>query len=497
MTISEEQVAAYVTGSLSNSGIVYGLAEIHRALPVYRTVLGHGLYHLPFFFVADLLQILENGFEVRFRSEESNEPSPSDSAIRKTRMRYERECLGRLLQTSDITSAIEIAATSDNPAGAIERLLLQILTVLGPHFPKEHLLNPGLLRDFALPSDDESLVDLQESTTFHPDIATFLANLNANVNWSQLLFEEDLFELAHLDTLGTEHLRVGCRQILELSRRLKATEPHQIDLNKHEEGAETAFVDETHFPSGGLAGLTNRGSFENLLTSELVYLDEGTKDISLFELRYAEGELLFYLRDSGNLRRKRRSIHFVFDLGPLFETKQPGYDWQYSVLLQGLCLRLLHDLFAIFEMDALRFHFHYLKGKRMTPTSESFLEGEIGIMRTVLADYVKHGWVTFDTPSTLKLESLVDPKRKSYAVILTATKTATTWQDLIAPFEDEEPNSLHTAMVAVDTETDPTTRSPLGPLTNEAKALIELPRAGLTIEELAVRRDAILANLVG
>lgn len=492
MNLNKDQLEPYLLGSLHCSGLVYTRGDLSLALPIYRRMLGAGHYHLPFFMVVDFLILFTKGYEVQFRSEQnrqqdSHQKLDNEEELgidRKLVMRYERECLGRLLQSSDIAAGIEITTTSPDPEAATERLLHQILRSVAPHYPQEYLLNPGLLRGYTLPD----VLELEQFSPQHlfPLIEDFLGRLNAGVNWEKLLYEEDLFELANLENLGTDHLRVGCRQILEVSRLLRSPEPVELDLASHEDGSDTAFVDETHYPTGGLSGLTNRGSFENLLTSELVYLDEGTKDISLFELRYVEGELLFYLRDSGNLRRKRRSIHFVLDVGQVFESKLPGYDWQYSVLLQGFCLRLLHDLFEVFEMDALRFHFHYIITEEIAKVQDSFFQGEIGLMKTVLSDYTKHEWVTFDTMTEVSLEELVDPKRKSYAVILSDPSSLNKWQKQIAQLEKQD-IALHTALVSVDSET---------PVSSGRGVAIELPRSGLSSQELSIRKDAVLEALV-
>ena len=66
-----------------------------------------------------------------------------------------------------------------------------------------------------MPNEAES--DDLDAAIFPPLIEAFLANINANVRWGQLLHDEDLFELTHIEALATDHLRVGCRQILEVS----------------------------------------------------------------------------------------------------------------------------------------------------------------------------------------------------------------------------------------------------------------------------------------
>lgn len=476
MHIEKDQLSAYLLGSLKCSGVVCHRAEVISALSVYRQLLAGGCYHLPFFLVVDLLMVLEKGYDVQFRSDFDYE----NAGDRKLLMRYERECLGRILQSPEIGVAIEIAGTSQVSRQVTERLLAQVVRSIESFYPKVYLLNPGLLRDYQFP--DQWQVNDDFSNEIEGHLERFIGALGAGINWSGLLYDEDIFELSHLEVLNSDHLRVGCRQILEVSRLLGKSDPVSLDIASHEDGADTAYLDETHYPTGGLAGLTNRGSFENLLTSELVYLDEGTKDVSLFELRYAEGELLYYMRDSGNLRRKRRSVHFIIDVGIVFENKASGYDWQYSVLLQGICLRLLHDLFQIFETDALRFHFHYIIAGDIETGEREFFEGEIGVMKTVLSDYVKHDWVTFQSLGDIGLEELVDLKRKTYAVVFSGPESRECWESRFVAAASEELN-LHRILVGVDCDS-PEGQWPV------------LPAEGLSIDQLNQLRGQILEGLI-
>ena len=487
--ITAETLPDHIFGSLAWSGIEWSAAGVRMetSIAVYRRVVSAGFYHLPFHLVFDFYGVLSQGFEVKFRAEgetdgdgDGSDPEPG----RRVRMRYERECLGRLLQAPDVTAAMEIAQTSPQREACLGRLLVQLMKHFAPLYPKWIELNPGLLRDAELSFSEIPACDDSGGTDrFGEALGIFIAEVNDHVRWGSLLHEEDRFELAHLEALVTDHLRVGCRQIVEVSRRLANLQPLRLDLASHEGDADTAFLDETHYPTGGLSGLANRGTMENLVTSELAYLDESAGGVSLFDLRHAEGELLFYLRDSGTLRRKRRTIHFILDAGEAFEMKHRGYDYQYSVLIQGMCLRLLHDLFEIFETDALRFHFHYLP----TGGAPEFLEAEIGMMRTVLADYVKHDWVRLSVVEgdAIDLDDFIDPVRKSYAVIFTGTDHVEAWRAGIeALAEDEAP--LFSALVEI------------GGASDAAEAFqICLPQSGLELSELSRRKDAVLETLVG
>lgn len=481
--VSAEQLPAYLGGSLCLAGTdTLQRPALQSALECYRHLLGRGHYHLPFFLIADLLALVTSGYQTRFLSERAPATEEPDD-VRVLRSRYERECLGRLLQSPDLITASEIIETTPDP-GQRRRVLELLCNTLAPCYPKEWQVNPAQLRDLSAASltrgtPEEQLASLpgaNEAHPFLPQLEQFLNTMNEEVRWGSLLHEEDFFELTHFAALSSDYLRLGSRQLIELNRKLESTGVLREDLKPNEDDVDTAFLDETHYPTGGITGLTNRGSFENLVMSELAYMDEGTDEVSLFNLRFVENELLFYYRDSGNLRRKRRTIHFIFDLGDLITTKAIGYDYQYSVLLHGLALRFIDDLFALFELDSLRFRFHHL----VSPGNAEFLEGERGLLKTVLADYLRHGWVDFSSSSALNLEEFPDPKRKTYAVVFSSPDRMDSWQAQQKAAQDNElPITIALCQVGP---------SQPGPL--------DLPASGLALTEIRERKDEMLRTLI-
>jgi hypothetical protein len=59
-----------------------------------------------------------------------------------------------------------------------------------------------------------------------------------------------------------------------------------------------------HYPAGGFDAISTRGSFENLVRTEVAYVGEGCAEpggVDLFDVRFVEGELLFYTRDESPL----------------------------------------------------------------------------------------------------------------------------------------------------------------------------------------------------
>ena len=78
----------------------------------------------------------------------------------------------------------------------------------------------------------------------------------------------------------------------------------------------TSLTDEDHYPTGGFSSIATTGTMENLVISELIYMeDPADKDaaggVDLFDLRYAEGELLYYTRDESQFVRDHRAVGFA------------------------------------------------------------------------------------------------------------------------------------------------------------------------------------------
>jgi hypothetical protein len=102
---------------------------------------------------------------------------------------------------------------------------------------------------------------------------------------------------------------------------------------------DTHLADESLYPAGGFTAITPGGSnanVENLVTSELVYMEDGPEP-DVFTLRYVEGELLYYTRDDSVFRRHRQVIGFALgaDLDDA-RVKDRELPWQRLILALGL-----------------------------------------------------------------------------------------------------------------------------------------------------------------
>lgn len=387
-------------------------------LESYAQLCYQGLNHVPLYIVTDLICCF-NPDSLHFRSDADNIPV----AIQ----RYEREFLNRIIQILAATSVLEINYSSSNKWPFQQRLLYLILKPIASCYPQNKVCNPAEIRDLESFADFDGEADAE--IDLPTELESFLDNLS-NFTWISILNESDLFELRHLDYLKTDHLRLGCRQVIELKEMFNELPAGTLLVNESEDEAESSYIDETHYPAGGLAGLTNKGPIENMVASEMMFLEEQVGHLNLFDLRFLEQQQLYFMRDSGTLKRKRRKIHFIFDMDRLFEQKSRGYEWQFSILSQGICYRLLEDFFTIFEADAVIAELHYIAGN----CSSDFIHGEVNIMKLLLKDYSLHDKVHFNVYSSDSLPELEDKKRKSYAVIFAADKLGK-WQDFFSNYE--------------------------------------------------------------
>ena len=489
----------YVSGSLRWAATRPDASALARALVHYRRLAGLGFHHLPFMLVADLALICEQGPDTPFLSDARHGGGGMagwGEAERALRLRYENQLLGRLLLEPSVGEALDILRHHRGSPEALEqrvaRLLELLLRHIAPHYPAEPRLNPAHLRAVDLDADvlaahGRLTAALEDEAFFSARLEALLQGVSGALSWSQLLLPEDLFELEHQEVLHEEAVRIGCRQLLEIERRLGDVDVRQIAVADEGE-SESAFIDETLYPTGGLVGLTNRGSLENLVLSELVYIDRALK-VDLFDLRLMEGELLYYLRDDGVLRRKRRVVHLLLDADLSLLRKPRDYACQLSILAQGLMLRLTRDLRALFALDALEVRLWYLHSG--TEADAAHWMADQALLELLLADELARGLVTLQAearpqPLSALAPRLREERRKTYAVILTDAPRAAAWRALAREWLEER-QPIYALPVAFE----------LPSLEAEEAGHLILPADGAPLDTLSTLKDELIRALVG
>jgi hypothetical protein len=178
-------------------------------------------------------------------------------------------------------------------------------------------VNPSIVRGLLRESPEEVLT-AGSAGVAEPAAAVFWAKVYEQLvtgfrGAGELLTRADVFELERGVALEWMGQRVALRQILRYAELVQAAiaRPRARARSEHAE-APTRLHDEDVYPVGGYAALSQRGTIESLLPSQLAYMESDRPD--LFDIKYVRDELLFFSRDENQHFRRRSTV--VFALWP-------------------------------------------------------------------------------------------------------------------------------------------------------------------------------------
>lgn len=218
-----------------------------------------------------------------------------------------------------------------------------------------------------------------------PSVIRELQELVGNVrNTGQLLGAEDIFELESGTALSKFGQRIALRQVLQAEEYLRQGLPKDKPRGMSRDYAvATNILEEDTYPIGGFTSITNRGTMESLLRSELAYIEDDQRP-DIFDIKYVRDELLYYSRDENQFFRRRVCFQFVLD-ATLTQTrvKDVGSNWQRIISLLAMIVTSVRCLSDWLSSDALRFEILFVKqrGKRI-------LHDEFLLLETILQDEV-------------------------------------------------------------------------------------------------------------
>ncbi|MGZ3448466.1 MAG: hypothetical protein ACXVEF_02640 [Polyangiales bacterium] len=276
-------------------------------------------------FVIDLGTLLLGG------TIDARAPTAADPQLARLVSAYEHQVLARiagdpfLLTAGDAIARLPRALVA-SAIGLTTATLLSRIGFVGLALPA------GAIRALTRGRDRDPFAALRDDA---PSLERLTAGYERLVHCARgarsLLAEQDVFVLEHLDVLESLAQRVAMAQVLEAEEALTEGLPKRLPRRRAGGPVATALEDEDTYPVGGFSSITTSGSLENVVTSELVYMDDDAS-LDLFDLRYAEGELLYYTRDEATLIRRRRAIDFVLD--PSLESarsRDADLPWQRSI----------------------------------------------------------------------------------------------------------------------------------------------------------------------
>jgi len=244
-----------------------------------------------------------------------------------------------------------------------------------------------LRRALARPREERDAagkLELRDSTSIADWIADAYTRLARGARQSRSLVDDgEVFSIDHLEVLGSMSRRLAAEHINAAATAITGRLPRRLPAKREQRGIkDTQLADDTVYPAGGFTAITSSStaSIENLVTSELVYMEDGPDVVDLFTLRYVEGELLYYTRDDSVFRRHKHVI--VFALGPdLTEARVKDADvpWQRLVLSLGMLVAAIRWLTEQLGHEALTVHLAFppriLAAER--ELVELLLEGEV------------------------------------------------------------------------------------------------------------------------
>ena len=381
---------------LVESAGFFGIAEspevgVPRALGWLLEIWGAGESHLPFVLVHDLGHVLLQGGAVRFASGLSLTDWPIEEQT--ARLSYEDTVLGRWLRDATVDAAqLAIAGVAEvNRQAALAHAL--VLALAEPLRVADELLdgNAASLRAVhgaILDALATHGIDVEWRAFVRTQLAMALAVLPTGA----LFTPADLWELAHFDAVPSESLRLALRQLHEVRDAVEAPSPGL--LGHVQRRAREVVVEDTTadaFPAGGFDGISQRGRFENLVRTEIGYVDvdvlPGVADA--FDIRYVLGELLYYTRDDSPLLDAHRKVTLRFDGIDRMRDKHAELPLQTAVLVQGLGLALHRDLCAAFGRPAVTLDLRWTRDGASLAADE-----ECSLLATSLGTDVAHGRVT-------------------------------------------------------------------------------------------------------
>ncbi|HEY8505090.1 MAG TPA: hypothetical protein VIL46_10950 [Gemmataceae bacterium] len=258
-------------------------------------------------------------------------------------------------------------------------------------------LPPGVIRGLLEEKPDDVLVRGWELVAAEGPsellLRIYREVIEASRRMAELLALEDVIALEQRTALADMGQYVAHRQVLQMANRLAAGLPQKKvrPLSGRRE-VPTRVLDEDTYPVGGFSSISNRGTIESLLHSQLAYMEPAVAydGPDLFDVKYVRDELYYYSRDENQFLRRRRS--FVFALFPdLVGTrfKDKELPCQRGVLLLALLLTAVRKLSDWLSTDALAFEFVFPGG-----ANPPALAHEIELVRMLLREQIENGTVT-------------------------------------------------------------------------------------------------------
>jgi hypothetical protein len=204
---------------------------------------------------------------------------------------------------------------------------------------------------------------------------------------AEVLDPEDVIALEQRTALADMGEYVAHRHILQSTARYESRLPARpVHPMIGRQEVPTRVLDEDQYPVGGYTSISNRGSIESLLHSQLAYMEEDERP-DLFDTKFVRDELFYYSRDENQFLRRRRMFLFVFDPSLVHaRVKDAKLPFQRIVLTVAVVLAVIRRLSDWLSTDALRFELIFPTANGASP-----LEAEAKLFEILLSELRANG----------------------------------------------------------------------------------------------------------
>jgi hypothetical protein len=402
-------------------------------------------------------------------------PVPTDDAALSTAVRrYEDALLGRLAVEGRLASAGFAVARlpREMHAQAVGILVAGVLSRIDYDAGME--AQPGIVRQLTHRKHDEALQRgyglLRDDAHVRRRLTEAYASLARSAQKARdLIGDADLFALENLTVLSSLTQRLAIADVVRAQEAIAEALPRRLPRRRRKEGdIASKLEDESAYPAGGFSSVSTSGSLENLVSSELIYMDppqssaqrgrgggaSASPGVDLFDMRYVEGELLYYTRDEAIFVRRRRLVVLVLsaDLARA-RVKDRELPWQRIVLVLGVVLVLTKKLAELLGEEALEIQVIFLHEdtEARTPLSE-----EQALAELMLREWRDKGMVEVRSASWSDVVGLTatNAKRALVEVVRFRSGSPTPSRDVLqdesgAPMRSKE-RPLDARVVAAD-----------------------------------------------
>lgn len=422
------QARAWVAAGLANIRVGdAGVEQLAGEAAAIATVLTERGSLPPVGVVVDIGRLLAGG------SPRSDDTSHAALSLRATLRGYRDQLLARLeasVELEPLVDACAALASDELRQRAVALVIVRLLRRLG--FGAGVAIAPGLLREMALAPVDEldepvTAAELELIAGAYGELVTGTRRVG------RLLEPADTFLVERIEALGDLAQRLAIAEIGEVEDAIARRLPRRIVGRRRDRdrAVMARMTEEEMYPTGGFSAISTSGSLENLVSSELIYMDtdrDASAGVDLFDLRWAESELLYYTRDDSLFFRGRRKIVFaVLADCTRARVKDVGASHQRLIAALGLLVMLVDRLESWLDATALEIQWLFVS----EPDGAAPLLDEQALSEILLGPWSERGVAAVEMVPRLPAEVEATAATETAALVITAAAAPPALESLI------------------------------------------------------------------